>query len=380
MAVACALSIANLYYVQPLLADMGQSFHTSADQMGVVATLMQLGFATGLLLVVPLGDRYNRRTLIVGMLGVVTLALILVALAPTVTVLVVAGFVLGFATVVPQIIVPLAASLAAPFERGRVVGTVMSGLLIGILLARTVSGIIGAYLGWQAVYWGAAGIMIVLALVLRFLLPEDRQRSTMGYGQLLRSLGSLIRTEPVLREAGIFGALVLGAFSAFWVTLTFFLQTPPYHYGSEVAGLFGLVGVAGALAASGVGRFADRFNVRYATGIALLIELCSFLCMWLTGYWLWGLIPGVILLDLGTQAAHVSNQTRIYSLNPAARNRLNTVYMMAIFIGGSLGSFLGTWGWSLAGWNGVCGVGVIMLVAALVVYAINSKRAWVKQA
>jgi predicted MFS family arabinose efflux permease len=380
MAVACALSIANLYYVQPLLAEMGQSFRLSVNQIGGIATLMQLGFAAGLLLVVPLGDRSHRRTLIVNLLFVVTLALILVALAPTVTLLAIAGLVLGFATVVPQVIVPLAASLAAPFERGRVVGTVMSGLLIGILLARVVSGIIGEYLGWRAVYWSAAVIMIVLALVLRFLLPADQQRLTMSYWQLLRSLGSLIRTEPILRETGVFYALSFGAFSAFWATLTFLLQTPPYHYGSEVAGLFGLVGVVGAVSASSVGRLADRFPIRYATGIALLIVLFSFLWMWLAGHWLWGLIVGVILLDLGTQATHISNQTRIYRLNPEARNRLNTVYMVTGFIGGALGTYLGTWGWSLAGWNGVCCISALMLVTALVVYAINSKRPWAKQA
>lgn len=216
--------------------------------------------------------------------------------------------------------------------------------------------------------------MIVLALALRFFLPEEKPRATIRYWHLLRSLASLIRTEPVLREAAVFYALSFGAFSAFWVTLTFFLQTPPYHYGSAVAGLFGLVGVAGAFSASLVGRLADRFPVRFATGIALLIVLLSFLCMWLTGHWLWGLIVGVILLDLGTQAAHVSNQTRIYSLNPEARNRLNTVYMVTGFIGGALGSYLSTWGWSLAGWNGVCLFGSLMLVTALTVYAINSKR------
>jgi predicted MFS family arabinose efflux permease len=379
MAVACTFSIANLYYVQPLLALMGQSFRLSVNQIGEVATLMQLGFATGLLLVVPLGDRYPRRTLIVSLLVVVTFALLLVATSPTISVLAVAGFVLGFATVVPQLLVPLAASLAAPFERGRVVGTVMSGLLIGILLARVASGMIGALFGWRAVYWGAAALMIVLALALRFLLPEEQPRATMSYWQLLRSLASLIRTEPVLREAGVFYALSFGAFSAFWVTLTFFLQTPPYHFGSAVAGLFGLVGVVGAFSASCVGRLADRFPARYATGVALLIVLCAFLCLWLTGSWLWGLILGVILLDLGTQAAHVSNQTRIYNLNPDVRNRLNTVYMVTGFIGGALGSFLGTWGWSLAGWNGVCSVGSLMLAVALVVYALNSKRMLAKQ-
>ncbi len=380
LAVACALSVANLYYVQPLLAEMAQSFRLTVNQIGGVATLMQLGFALGLLLVVPLGDRYNRRTLIVSMLALVTLALVLVALAPTVTILAAAGFLLGFATVVPQIIVPLAASLAAPFERGRVVGTVMSGLLIGILLARTFSGMIGAYLGWRAVYWIGAVLMVVLALLLRFLLPTDHQRSTMSYWQLLRSLASLTRTEPVLREAGVFGALEFGTFSAFWVTLTFFLETPPYHYGSGVAGLFGLVGVAGAFSASLVGRLADRLNIRYVTGFGLLIVLLSFLCMWLMGYWLLGLVLGVLLLDFGAQGVHVSNQTRIYSLNPSARNRLNTVYMVTNFIGGALGSFLGTWGWSLAGWNGVCGVGCLMMLAALLVYIINSKRSWVQRA
>lgn len=374
MSIACTLSIANLYYVQPLLAQIAQGFRLSVNQIGGVATLMQLGFASGLLLVVPLGDRYHQRTLIVSMLALVTLALIAVALAPTVTVLAMAGFVLGFATVVPQIIVPLAASLAAPSERGQVVGTVMSGLLIGLLLARTVSGVIGAYLGWRTVYWGAAALMILLAFVLRRFLPKEQLHSSMSYGQLLRSLGSLMRTEAVLREASLFYALSFGAFSAFWVTLTFFLQTPPYHYGSAVAGLFGLVGVVGASSASIVGRLADRFPIRSATGIALLIVLLSFVCMWLAGYWLWGLILGVILLDLGTQAAHVSNQTRIYSLNPAARNRLNTVYMVTGFIGGALGSFLGTWGWSVAGWNGVCCVGSLLLVAALIVYVINNKR------
>jgi len=372
LAVACALSIANLYYIQPLLAQIAQSFRLSASQIGGVATLMQLGFATGLLLIVPLGDRYPRRPLIVSLLFVVTLALILVALAPSMPVLAAAGFLLGFATIVPQIIVPFAASLAAPFERGKVVGTVMSGLLIGVLLARTVSGMMGAYLGWRAVYWSAAVLMIILAVILWVFLPADRQRSTMSYGQLLGSLFRLVRSEPVLREASIFYALFFGAFSAFWVTLALFLQKPPYHYGSAVAGLFGLVGIVGATSASIVGRLADRFPVRAVTGIALFIMLLSFLCLWLIGYWLWGLILGVMLLDLGAQAAHVSNQTRIYSLNPSARNRLNTVYMGTGFIGGALGSSLGTWGWSLAGWNGVCGVSFLMLVTALTVYAVKS--------
>ena len=375
MAVACAIVVANLYYIQPMLADMGRSFSVSVNQIGFIATLSQLGYASGLLLIVPLGDNYNQRSLIVIMLVAVSLALVFMASAPGIIILACASYAVGLTTVVPQLIIPYAASLAHAKERGRVVGMVMSGLLIGILLARTVSGFISAHFGWRSVYWFAAALMIVMAVVLRFLLPADRApKGSMRYSQLLRSLWGLLRTEPVLRETSVIGALVFGAFSAFWVTLSFFLETPPYHYGSEVTGLFGLVGVAGALAASFVGKFADRRDPRYANGVAMAITLLSFVLMWLAGQWLPGLIVGVILLDLGTQANQVSNQARVYSLNPQARNRLNTVYMVSYFIGGSLGSILGSYGWSSAKWNGVCGAACLLLVGALVFFALNSKR------
>lgn len=374
MAIACGLSVANLYYIQPVLADIGREFRVSVGQVGIFATLSQLGYALGLLLVVPLGDRYNRRTLIISMLCAVTVALVATALAPTLPLLSVASFAVGVTTVVPQLIIPLAASMAYEHERGRVVGTVMSGLLIGILLARTVSGFVSAQLGWRAMYWIAAGLMILLALVLRFLLPPDRPQSDMSYSQLLRSLWGLLRNEPGLRETCFFGAMGFAAFSAFWATLSFLLKTPPYHFGSEVVGLFGLVGVVGALAASLVGRLADRIEIRKTIGMALLILLASFVMFWLTGQFIWGLIIGVILLDLGAQANQVSNQARVYSLNPAARNRLNTIYMVSYFIGGSLGSFLGTYGWSVAGWSGVCIVSLLLLLAAVVVYIISGRR------
>ncbi|GAC1626235.1 MAG: MFS transporter [Ktedonobacteraceae bacterium] len=375
MAVACGLSVANLYYVQPILADMGRTFHISVNQIGAVTTCMQIGFALGLLLIVPLGDIYNKRTLIVSMLVAVSVALVAVALAPTLPFLIVASLLLGVTTVVPQMVVPFAAILADARDRGRVVGTVMSGLLIGVLLARTVSGFIGAHLGWRAVYWVGAGLMVVLALVLRLTLPSDRvQGKTLRYGRLLASLVELARAEPLLREVGLFGALAFGAFNVFWVTLAFFLETPPYHYSSEVAGLFGLVGVAGALAASVIGKLADRMEARVLTGIALLITLLSFVTMWFLGHWLWGLAPGVVLLDLGVQGAHVSNQTRIYRLPEHVRNRANTVYMVPYFIGGSLGSFLGTYSWSIAGWTGVCISGTLLMLAALGVYILNSRR------
>lgn len=374
LAVACCISVANLYYSQPILADIGRSFHMSVNEAGFIATLGQLGYASGLLFIVPLGDRYNRRTLIVGMLAAVTLALIAMAVAPNIILLAIASYAVGVTTVVPQLVIPFAASLAADHELGQVIGTVMSGLLVGILLARTASGFVCAHLGWQAVYWIAAGLMVALAVVMRLFLPADRPRSSMSYPQLLRSLWQLAREEPVLRETSVLGALAFGAFSAFWVTLAFFLETPPYHFGSDVTGLFGLVGVAGALAASLVGKLSDRMEARRINGYALLIVLLSFGLFWLVGQSLWGLIVGVILLDFGVQANQVSNQARVYSLNPNKRNSLNSVYMVSYFIGGSLGSMLGTYGWSIAQWPGVCAVGVILLVVGLSLYFLNSRR------
>ncbi len=374
LSVACAMCAANLYYNQPLLADIGHTFSIAGSAVGFIATLSQLGYAAGLLFIVPLGDSFDRRNLITLTLVAVTLSLIAVALAPSIGFLAIVSFAVGVTTIAPQIIVPFAASLAHPEQRGRVVGTVMSGLLIGILLARTVSGFIGAHFGWRVMYWIAAAMMVALAITLRVLLPKEEPRTSTSYPRLLRSLWGLVRIEPVIRETSIFGALVFAAFSVFWVTLVFFLGTPPYHYGSEVAGLFGLVGVVGALAASSVGKLADRIDARIITGIMLGIALAAFLIFWLFGQMLWGLIIGVILLDLGTQGTQVSNQARVYSLNAEARSRLNTIYMVSYFIGGSLGSLLGAYAWSIWHWNGVCAVDTLLLVAALVIYTVRGRH------
>jgi predicted MFS family arabinose efflux permease len=375
MALACGLTAANIYYNQPLLVAIAHSFGVQEGVAGFISTVTQLGFALGLVLLVPLGDIFQRRNLICGAVIVVALSLVAIALAPSLAVLVVASLVLGIANVVPQIIVPFAASLARPEERGRVVGTVMSGLLIGILLARTVSGFVGAYLGWRAMYWIAAGLMVVLFVALYLSLPQEGLRERISYPRLLRSLWDLLLREPVLHEVSLFGALAFASFQLFWVTLTFFLSSPLYHFGSDIIGLFGLVGVVGALTATVVGKQADRSNPRTITGLMLTTVLLAFLVFWLLGQWLWGLILGVILLDLGTQGAHISNQTRIYARPQPIHSRLTTVYMFSYFIGGSLGSALGTSAWSIAGWPGVCALGVILMSLALSVYLLRSRRA-----
>ncbi len=374
LAVACGLSVANLYYIQPVLVDMGRDFNIPNGQAGILSTLCQIGYAVGILLIVPLGDALERRGLIVRLLLGVSLALAGVAVAPGFNWLAIAITLVGITTIVPQLIVPLAASLAKPSERGRVIGNIMSGLLIGVLLSRTVSGYVNTWLGWRFMYFIAVGVMLLLALVLWRILPVSQPQTRLNYRALLTSLLHLIKTEPVLRESALFGGLAFGAMSAFWVTLTFLLAGAPYFYGSDVVGLFGLIGAGGALMALLVGKLCDRINPRYITGVALLSSLVGFGLVWWGGQFLQALVAGVLLLDLGVQSVQISNQNRIYSLKSEAGSRLNTVYMVSYFTGGSLGSFLGVYGWEWLGWNGVTLVGGGLLTLALIIYALDRNK------
>ncbi|TGE33513.1 MFS transporter [Desulfosporosinus sp. Sb-LF] len=374
LAISCGLSVANLYYNQPLLADMAQTFHVSAREMGNISMLTQTGYALGLFLFVPLGDIKDKKRLIIMLLGAVAISLIGVAVSPNLKMLGIASFAVGTTTVVPQIIVPLAAQLADLKEQGRIVGIVMSGLFFGILLARTISGIIGSLLGWRAMFIIASGMMLILALVLMRFLPKSHPTSKLTYQQTLSSLWGLITGQPLLREAALMGGLLFGSFSVFWTTLAFFIKQPPYHYGTEVAGLFGLIGVAGSSFAPFAGRLADKKGPRLVAGVASALTLLSFVLLWLFGYHLWGLVISVILLDLGVQSAQISNQARVYSLVPEAKSRLNTVYMVTYFIGGALGSYLGMYAWSLWQWNGVCLTGSLMILLSLVVWSIGGRK------
>jgi predicted MFS family arabinose efflux permease len=374
MSVASGVAVANLYYSQPLLEDLSRFFQVSPTLIGIAAMLIQLGYALGLFFLVPLGDIRERRSLIMFMLCCSILALLGISLAPNIGWFLGGSLLVGLTSIVPQLIVPLAAHLAKPTERGRVIGNVMSGLLIGILLSRTFSGIVGSTLGWQAVYRMAAVMMGLLFLVFHLWLPRSTPDSAMGYGELLRSLGKLLQTQPILREASLVGAMMFATFSAFWTTLSFLLKSPVYHLGAGAAGLFGLVGVGGALAASIVGRVSDRKNPRFTLTIAIIFSALSYICFWIFGFQMWGLIGGVILLDLGIQSGQISNQARIYALDAAARNRNNAVYMVAYFCGGALGSLLGSFCWGLFGWPGVCAVGMIFQAIAATVHILGEKN------
>jgi len=375
LAAACGTAAANLYYAQPLLHTLAGAFGVSDGTAGLLITISQLGYVVGLMLLVPLGDLHERRGLISGTMLVTAVALALAAVAPAFAVLGAALAVVGVTSVVAQIVVPMSSSLSTDQDRGAVVGTVMSGLLIGILLARTVSGLIAAALGWRVVFWFAAAAMVVLAATLRRALPRVPPTTDLSYHGLLRSVVSLVRGEPALRQRMIVGALTFGCFSILWTSIAFLLSGAPYHYGNGVIGLFGLVGVVGALAASGAGRLADRGHNGRATTVSILIMLASWAVMALGKTSVIALIAGIAVLDLGVQGIHISNQSAIYALRPEARSRLTTAYMVAYFLGGAALSALTSSLYGSDGWGGVCVLGAATALLALVVWAVTEAAA-----
>ncbi|MGA2835015.1 MAG: MFS transporter [Acidimicrobiales bacterium] len=369
-AAACGLSVANLYYAQPILDDITRSFGTSQAAAGLVVTLSQIGYALGLALLVPLGDILARRRLLPLVLVVTTAGLVVSALAPSIGVLVGVALIVGAGSTVAQMLVPMAASLADETTRGRVVGQVMSGLLLGILLARTVSGLVAGIASWRAVYVMAAAVTVVMAVVLGRVLPEEKERPAIRYTALLRSTVNLMTTESVLRRRALFGALGFAAFSVYWTTMAFVLAGSPYHYGAATIGLFGLVGAAGALCANLAGRWADRGLTRLTTFVFAVLVAVSFLPLWLGGHDLTSMIVGVVILDVGVQGIQVTNQSIIYRLAPDARSRINSAYMVCYFVGGALGSAVGSRIYGSDRWAGVCllgaGIGAVAVAAAVI--------------
>jgi predicted MFS family arabinose efflux permease len=366
LAVACGAAVANLYYAQPLLHAIATGLGVSASTTALLVTASQVGYAIGLVLIVPLGDLVNRRRLVSGMLVVTTIGLAGAAFAPSLAGLAVALAVVGTTSVVAQILVPFASSLAGEDERGRVVGMVMSGLLIGILLARTFSGIVAQLGGWRLVYGLAAAAMLALSIALSRALPDVAPVAGPSYGRLLRSVGTLVATEPLLRRRMLYGALGMAGFTVVWTSLALLLSRPPFSYGEAVIGLFGLAGLAGALAAQVAGRAADGGGARRATGCFLAAILAGWGLLALGRTSVPGLVAGLLVLDLGVQGQHILNQTLIYGLDPEARSRLTTAYMSGNFIAGALASAATVWAWELGGWLAVCGFGATLGVIGLV--------------
>lgn len=362
MAVACGFTVANVYLNQVLLVSMGKTFNVAAAaSIGIVATLTQVGYALGNLLVVPLGDIFERRKLILTLLCAVSFSLAAAAISPNVTWLVVTNFLIGICTVIPQIIVPLVASLVDEKVRGKVLGNVAIGLVCGILGARFVSGLIDVHFGWRAMYWASFASMLVIIVLTRLLLPKSQGVASMKYSELLTSLGPMFIQEKVLRQACISQGVIFGVFSVFWTTLGFLLQSPSYSYGSDVVGLVGLVGIGGAFATPIIGRVIDKKGPIYANTLCMTITFIAFIISITLGYWLTALILSALLVTVGTQANQVACQARIFQLSPDKRSRLNGLYMVATFLGRALGSYIGVLAWSNWGWLGVCITGMVMV-------------------
>jgi predicted MFS family arabinose efflux permease len=364
LGLASGASVATIYYNQPLLLEITRTFRVSPSSGGAIAVATQLGYAAGILFFVPLGDVVERRRLILRLFAAVSLALALAGLAPSLWSVVAASVAIGAAASVTHVLVPLAPELAGPGEGGRALGTVMTGLLLGVLLGRSASGAVAEILGWRGVFLLGAVCTGAFVPLLRWRLPKLPPSHALRYGEALRSLWDLVRQQPILREASMVSFLAFASFISFWTNLAFLLGSPHYHLGAGVAGSFGLLGAAGALMAAPAGKLADRYGPRVTLSLGLGLLCTGYLILWVFGYHLAGLIGGVIVLDIGQQAMQISNQTRIFALSSTARSRINTVYMIAFFLGGATGSALSATAWSYWKWSGVCGWGLAMLALA----------------
>ncbi|MFL9996528.1 MFS transporter [Paraburkholderia sediminicola] len=366
MAVACGVFVANIYYNQPILELLQQAFPRSPGLVNLVPTATQLGFACGLFFLVPLGDRIDRRKLILGQTALLIVALVCLAAAPNAWLLVIASAVVGIAGSVAQQVVPFAAELAEAKRRGQVVGTVMSGLLCGILLGRAVGGFTADHWGWRATFWLGAAMTAIVWVMLLVRLPHSEPKTRHSYFRLMKSLIELWREEPSLRRATCIQAAMFGSFIGLWTILALRLHEA-FGLGADVAGLMGIVGAAGILIAPLAGRVADRRGPHAVIGLGCLIMLLSYAVLGLWGS-LVGLIVGIILLDFGEQSALISNQHVVYALRPEARSRLNTLFMSGMFVGGAAGSWGASLSWRLGGWHAACVFGGALALLGFVLH------------
>lgn len=365
MAVVTGVIVANLNFIQPIENLIANDFGISKSVVGMLAMITQLGYAFGLLLIVPLGDIFDRYHLIQFMMILSIGSLLLAFWAPNAGVFAIATALIGITSVAPQIIIPFAGYLAPVLQRGKVLGIVLSGLLTGILLSRSFSGLLGSIMPWQDIYLIAAGIDLIFLIIVHLFLPRDaRGHRDLKYWPVIKTLPKLFIQQKDLRGSAINGFCMFGMSNVLWSTLAFYLAAQ-YHLGSSVAGLLGLLGIAGVLVAPWVGDLVDQRSPKLTIGLSMIFSGIAFVIFWGVGFWMIGLIIGIILLDLGTQFSQVSNQAIVQSLNRQQSSRNNSVFMFSYFLGGSFGTLFATWAWSKAGWLGVCGIALVFLIIAL---------------
>ena len=376
LATACGLSVANIYFAQPLLDAMARDFGIAPAAIGMVVTFTQIGYAFGLILIVPLGDLWDRRRLITGQIALTAIGLVVVGTASHAAVLLAGLALVGVLAVVVQILVAFAATLAAPEGRGRAIGTVTSGVVGGILLARFASGALADIGGWRTVYLVSAGLMLAMAVLLWCVLPRGPRATMAGssYRSLLRSTAVLFAQEPILRERALFAFLIFADLNVFWTSIVLPLSAPPFSLSHTTIGLLGIAGFAGALGARNAGRLADLGWAQRTTGLSLMLMLAAWAAIASLHASLWFVVAGVIMLDLGLQAVHVTSQSLIVAARPDAASRLVGGYMVFYSIGSAAGGIVATMVYAVAGWSGVCMLGSGISAAALLVWVINASR------
>lgn len=365
MSISAGLIVANLYYNQPLLHEIAQDYGVSEAAVSNVALSTQIGYAFGLLFIIPLGDKISNHRILKLDFLLMVLSLLAAATSTSLLLLIISSFVIGFTSSIPQLFVPMAAQLSDDKGRGRAIGIVMSGLLIGILGSRVISGFVGEQFGWRIIYYAASILMVFLFFILNAKLPKLNPHFPGSYGSLLKSILHYFKTEPSLRLASLRGALAFAGLSAFWTTLVFLMEDN-FGYGSTISGLFGLLGIAGALGATVVGKLNDKINKDKIIIFSAVLLIVSWVIFLVSGNSIFGLVVGVILIDLGLQALHITNQNIIFAKNPEGRNRINTVYMVSFFIGGGLGTILGALAWQHYQWVGVSTLGIVLSALILV--------------
>lgn len=373
MAVAAGVIVANIYYNQPILKEIALSLQVNESQIGKISMLSQLGYGLGMFFLLPLGDKVNRKKLILLLCALLVFTLFFITLTSSLTVLYILSFFVGLFSTPAQIILPMAATLGKD-NRGKNVGVVFSGILVGILGARVLSGFITELFGWRYVFGISSGMVLVVTLLLKFYLPEVPSKFKGSYLHLLKSTLALVSEYRVLRQAALLGAFTFGVFCSFWTTLTFHLSGPPLNYNSGIIGLFGLIAIGGALVAPYFGKLADKGNVQRSLVITVSMIIGSILLIKVFPYSIPVLILSVFFLDIGVQATQITNFTRIYSLHEEAHSRMNTIYMTTYFIGAAVGTYFGLLSWKLGEWDMATWQMLLWSIIALVIVIFSNRR------
>ena len=373
LAIIAGISVANLYYNQPLLNRISRDLQTSEFTANLIAMITQIGYAIGLLFIIPLGDLFKRKTIILINFTVLVVSLLTIALTPYIHLILFAALLTGICSVMPQIFIPIAAQFSTPETNGKNVGMIVSGLLTGILASRVVSGIIGEYLGWRFIFFVAAGMMVICVIIIMRVLPDMPCNFKGRYSDLMKSLFSLVMEYPQLRISSLRAGIAFGSFLALWTSLAFKMEQAPFFAGNNIVGLLGLCGIAGALTASYIGNYVQVLGVKRLNYIGCGLIFSAWFSLYSGQNSYVGIIIGIFIIDIGMQCIQLSNQTTIFSLSPKAANRINTIFMTTYFIGGSIGTLLAGIFWHWFGWQGVVGTGITLATCSFMINIFSKK-------